>query len=181
VYVSTLGNPLVDYIVADTIVAPHEVATHMSGKMLHLPHTFFPTSHRWLYPLDLPLFGLDPSFDVSRVDLGLPYRRPPSSHFKADAANSSSSNKSNTVTSATSDAAFVFACFNKHLKIRSELFACWCSVLRRLPNAKLWLLEYPKESQAQLRQVIAVLFLMCGYASFHIVLLIYTPAHTMLV
>jgi hypothetical protein len=30
-------------------------------------------------------------------------------------------------------------------------------VLRRLPNAKLWLLEYPKESQAQLRQVIAVL------------------------
>lgn len=174
-YVSTLGNPLVDYTIADVIVAPQEVANHMSGKMIHLPHTFFPTSHRRLYPLASPLFGLDPSLDVSRVDLGLPYRSPPSSYSIPDEASSSSTNSSNsrsrssssssssgsgkaldtnaTKAITTSNAAFVFACFNKHLKIRSELFACWCSVLRRLPNAKLWLLEYPKESQAQLRQV----------------------------
>lgn len=143
VYVATLGNANVDYTVADVVVAPPPVAAHMAGNVLHLPGSFFPTSHRSLYPLDAPLFGLDPSLDARRPRLGLPDRQLPPSPFADLVA----------AANATSDAAFVFACFNKHLKIRAELFACWCSVLRRLPNAKLWLLKYPKESEAQLRQV----------------------------
>jgi hypothetical protein len=144
----------VDYTVADDIVAPPSVATFMSGRMLHLPGSFFPASHRALYPISKPLFGLDPSLDRSRPQLGLPYRTLPSQSAGATGADAlSNADDARPAAAATSDAAFVFACFNKHLKIRAELFACWCAVLRRLPNAKLWLLQYPKESEAQLRQV----------------------------
>ena len=53
-----------------------------------------------------------PHLLVSRGSLGLPLRDPHSG-------------------------AFVFACFNKHVKIRRELFDIWCQTLMQLPNARL--------------------------------------------
>lgn len=38
------------------------------------------------------------------------------------------------------EGAVVFACFNAHYKIGPESFACWMRLLRRLPEAVLWLL-----------------------------------------
>jgi hypothetical protein len=89
-----------------------------------MPHTFFPNSQPDIFPLNKPIFGIDPALDMSRTQYGLPLRKPPSSSSLISSRE-------------TSDAAFVFASFNKHLKIKSELFAVWASVLKRLPNSKL--------------------------------------------
>ena len=37
------------------------------------------------------------------------------------------------------DDAFLFCCFSNHYKITEEMFAAWIAILRRAPNAKLWL------------------------------------------
>jgi len=39
------------------------------------------------------------------------------------------------------DDAFVFCCFNQAVKITPEVFACWMTLLRRVPRAVLWLAE----------------------------------------
>jgi protein O-GlcNAc transferase len=51
VYMSTLGNPHVDYLVTDPVTVPEDLAQHMSGHMLYLPETFFPNSHAFMFPL----------------------------------------------------------------------------------------------------------------------------------
>jgi protein O-GlcNAc transferase len=42
-YPGTTAADFMDYLVADAIVAPQEDQTFYSEKLLHLPHTFFPT------------------------------------------------------------------------------------------------------------------------------------------
>lgn len=49
------------------------------------------------------------------------------------------------------DGTVVFACFAKHIKIKIELFDVWCDVLQQLPNAVLWLLRNPSESENRIR------------------------------
>lgn len=39
------------------------------------------------------------------------------------------------------DEGFVFCCFNQAVKITPEIFACWMSLLRRVPHSVLWLAE----------------------------------------
>ena len=131
VYVSTLGNANNDYIVVDRRIAPPDVAQYLTGHGLYMPTSFFPNSHPDLFPLDEPLFGMDPKYDTNRATLGVPAR--------------------NAAGGDPSAATFVFTTFNKHLKIRPELFDAWCSVLRRLPNSVLWMLRYPKDSEDRLR------------------------------
>lgn len=45
----------------------------------------------------------------------------------------------------------MLSCFNKHMKITPELWAVWMRVLSRAPNAVLWLLRFPKDSEENLR------------------------------
>lgn len=47
--------------------------------------------------------------------------------------------------------AVVLACFNAHYKIGPEVFACWIEILRRVPNAVLWLLQGHPQAQANLQ------------------------------
>jgi len=196
VYMSTLGNPFVDYVVGDlTALPPHLVDPHSenggesggknsgssvgensesggnsggnsggsnveggsgctelssaySGKVLYLPGSFFPNSHALLFPLNQPLFGVNPTLDKSRKALGLPKRAPPSPKPPPGRHNRT---QAHSVGLWYSDASFVFATFNKHLKIRSELFDVWCQALERLPLSVLWLLKYPPETEAALR------------------------------
>ena len=110
---STLGNPLVDYIVADPVALPRHVSQHMSGRVMHMPLSFFPNSHPLLFPVGKPLFGINPALDKSRAQLRLPYRAPPSQGGGGGWEATWESGES-------SDAAFVFCTFNKHLKIHSE-------------------------------------------------------------
>lgn len=39
------------------------------------------------------------------------------------------------------DEGFVFCCFNQAVKIAPEMFACWMSLLRKVPHSVLWLAE----------------------------------------
>ncbi len=47
--------------------------------------------------------------------------------------------------------AFVYACFNQSYKITEPVFARWCRILHRVPNAVLWLLVPQPTIQARLR------------------------------
>src|SRR6185437_13504920 len=42
-YPGTTGADFMDYLIADTIVAPHKDQPFFSEKLIHLPHTYFPT------------------------------------------------------------------------------------------------------------------------------------------
>ncbi|TSE20201.1 UDP-glucose:protein N-beta-glucosyltransferase [Tepidimonas alkaliphilus] len=48
--------------------------------------------------------------------------------------------------------AVVLACFNNPAKIQPETFACWMEILRRVPNAVLWLLAGHEGVEHRLRQ-----------------------------
>jgi predicted O-linked N-acetylglucosamine transferase (SPINDLY family) len=50
------------------------------------------------------------------------------------------------------DAAFVFVNFNTHYKIEPKIFAIWMRLLRKLPNAVLWLIRGTKSSAGNLRR-----------------------------
>lgn len=45
---------------------------------------------------------------------------------------------------------FVFCCFNQLFKVDPTVFDCWMRILKRVPNSVLWLLRFPKESEANL-------------------------------
>uniref|UniRef100_A0A7S0N0V8 protein O-GlcNAc transferase n=2 Tax=Pyramimonas obovata TaxID=1411642 RepID=A0A7S0N0V8_9CHLO len=47
----------------------------------------------------------------------------------------------------------ILASFNKHLKMCPEQFQVWLSVLGRVPNAWLWLLRFPRDSEVYLNQL----------------------------
>jgi len=54
-----------------------------------------------------------------------------------------------------SEDTFVFASFNKHMKIAPELFEVWMRILERVPNSVLWMLRFPKDSEDNLLAVAA--------------------------
>lgn len=45
---------------------------------------------------------------------------------------------------------FVFCSFNRSLKITAQIFACWCDLLRDVPNSVLWLLSGNGVARARL-------------------------------
>lgn len=49
------------------------------------------------------------------------------------------------------DGGFVFACFNQSVKITPEVFARWMSLLRRVPDSVLWVLEDNRWATANLK------------------------------
>merc|ERR1711988_903970 len=42
---------------------------------------------------------------------------------------------------------FIFCCFAQFHKICPRVFACWCRILKRCPNAVLWLLSWTTEGR----------------------------------
>jgi len=49
----------------------------------------------------------------------------------------------------------VFCNFNQAIKIDRDVFDVWMSIMRRVPNSVLWLLELPEASQPHLRRAAA--------------------------
>lgn len=46
---------------------------------------------------------------------------------------------------------FVFCNFNQLYKMDPDIFSTWMAVLRRVPNAVLWLLRFPPAGEANIR------------------------------
>jgi protein O-GlcNAc transferase len=46
----------------------------------------------------------------------------------------------------------ILCSFNQLYKIEPEIFAVWMSVLKRVPNAKIWILKFTDEGAAKLRE-----------------------------
>jgi protein O-GlcNAc transferase len=61
---TTTGAPWIDYLIADNFVTPPESAPYYSEKLLLMPHSYHPFSHRNFYPSNPPA--------VPRENLGLP-------------------------------------------------------------------------------------------------------------
>jgi protein O-GlcNAc transferase len=51
--------------------------------------------------------------------------------------------------------AFVFCCFNQAYKITPEIFACWMSLLRNVPDSVLWLLASNRQAGEHLKNAVA--------------------------
>ena len=137
---STLGNPNVDYIFGDlTALPPDSVATrHMSEKVVYLPRPFFPNSH----PQVLPLANESAETkQPAQVASGTGGAGNQTSHAPQSLSWASALVPSSL---AEPEGVFVFASFNKHVKLSSALFDVWCTVLGRLPKAKLWFEQTPQ-------------------------------------
>eukprot|EP00002_Diphylleia_rotans_P001791 TRINITY_DN11022_c0_g1_i1.p1 TRINITY_DN11022_c0_g1~~TRINITY_DN11022_c0_g1_i1.p1 ORF type:complete len:1017 (+),score=216.96 TRINITY_DN11022_c0_g1_i1:92-3142(+) len=50
------------------------------------------------------------------------------------------------------DEHFIFCNLNQLYKLDPETFACWCRILKRVPNGVMWLLRFPPEGESSIRQ-----------------------------
>ena len=50
------------------------------------------------------------------------------------------------------ESGFIFSCFNQTYKIDREVFACWMSLLRQVPDSFLWLFRSNSEAEANLKR-----------------------------
>eukprot|EP00242_Pyramimonas_sp_CCMP2087_P002004 CAMPEP_0198229818 /NCGR_PEP_ID=MMETSP1445-20131203/114322_1 /TAXON_ID=36898 /ORGANISM="Pyramimonas sp., Strain CCMP2087" /LENGTH=735 /DNA_ID=CAMNT_0043910293 /DNA_START=97 /DNA_END=2304 /DNA_ORIENTATION=+ len=56
VYIGSYGSSFIDYIISDTVASPPSSSAGHVEKFLYIPNTFFPNSHKQIYPP--PHFGL---------------------------------------------------------------------------------------------------------------------------
>ena len=119
----------IHYLVGDPVATPLKSAPFYSEKLLLLPRgtSRALASHRAVTDAD----GASPAvLDIpaarvhgeAHIDAG---DRPARSEFGLP------------------EQKFVFACFNSVGKMDPAVFRSWCRVVRRVPNALLWLLEFP--------------------------------------
>ena len=131
----------VHYLVGDPVATPLKSAPFYSEKLLLLPHgtSRAMASHRAVTDAD----GASPAvLDIpaarvhgeAQIDAG---DRPARSEFGLP------------------EQKFVFACFNSVGKMDPVVFRSWCRVVRRVPNALLWLLEFPPAVRSPLQMHLA--------------------------
>lgn len=124
-FCGSMGADFMQYLVCDAFVVPPNLRSFYSEKTLNLPHSYFANSHSASFGEEQLVAALGADFRRSRVTrarYGL------------------------------SDDAFVFCNFNQNYKIDPAVFAVWMRILKRVPNAVLWLLRFPAAAEAHLRQ-----------------------------
>ncbi|WP_332856269.1 O-linked N-acetylglucosamine transferase family protein [Duganella sp. S19_KUP01_CR8] len=117
VQIAWLGQPgssamaAVDYVLADAITLPPELAPHYTEQPLYLPHCFQPQDRRRPLPKPQPGHGGHGSHSGpgSRAALGLP------------------------------EPGFVYCCFGAAEHITPERYATWMRILQQVPDSVLWL------------------------------------------
>jgi protein O-GlcNAc transferase len=120
-WVATSGAPYMQHIVTDAVASPPEMALLYSEKLLLMPFSYFPSSIAWRHRrADLP--PPQPAKDhVKALRLSLKLPGPP-----------------------------IMSAFNQLWKIDADLWGCICRVLLRVPNATLWLQEFPEAARNNL-------------------------------
>jgi len=122
-YASTTGADFVDYMVSDRVVSGPEMAGHYSESLALMPSTFYPLNTRQ------PVAG---AFHTgTRKEMGLP-------PIRATAGGGSGS--------------FVWACFNRNLKIKPDIWKVWMQLLRDHPESVLWLRRFHIRVQDNLKK-----------------------------
>ena len=120
------GAHYMQYFVSDRIASPPRLAHLYSEKLAYMPHCYFVNDHMQSF-LDAGK-PLEPhEVDAVRATYELPPR----------------------------DKGVVLAMFNQLYKIDPTVFDTWCAVLKALPNAVLWLLQFPAAGEANIRAAAA--------------------------
>ena len=120
-WVSTSGAPYMQHIVSDAVASPPEMAPLYSEKLLLMPHSYFPSSIAWRHRRSHTLPPQPTSAEVQNLRLSLKLPSPP-----------------------------IMSAFNQLWKIDADLWSCICRVLLRVPNASLWLQEFPEAARSNL-------------------------------
>jgi protein O-GlcNAc transferase len=122
-WVATSGASYIQHIVTDAVASPPETAPLYSEKLLLMPHSYFPSSIAWRHRRSNTEPPQPTSAEVKALRLSLKLPAPP-----------------------------IMSAFNQLWKIDSELWSCICRVLLRVPDATLWLQEFPEAARNNLLQ-----------------------------
>ena len=122
-WVATSGAPYMQHIVTDAVASPPEMAPLYSEKLLLMPHSYFPSSIAWRQRRAHAPPPQPASDQVKALRLSLKLPGPP-----------------------------ILSAFNQLWKIDADLWGCICRVLLRVPNATLWLQEFPDAARSNLLQ-----------------------------
>lgn len=120
-WVATSGAPYIHHIVSDAVASPPEMAPLYSEKLLLMPHSYFPSSIAWRHRLRNAPPPQPTAADIKALRSTLKLPNPP-----------------------------IMSAFNQLWKIDATLWGCICRVLHRVPNATLWLQEFPEAARNNL-------------------------------
>lgn len=120
-WVATSGAPYIHHIVSDAVASPPEMAPLYSEKLLLMPHSYFPSSIAWRHRQTNAPPPQPTAADVKSLRSTLKLPNPP-----------------------------IMSAFNQLWKIDATLWGCICRVLHRVPNATLWLQEFPEAARNNL-------------------------------
>jgi predicted O-linked N-acetylglucosamine transferase (SPINDLY family) len=120
-WVATSGAPYIQHIVSDAIASPPEMAPLYSERLLLMPHSYFPSSIAWRHRRSNSPPPQPSAADIKALRMSLNLPGPP-----------------------------IMSAFNQLWKIDAELWGCICRVLLRVPNATLWLQEFPEAARINL-------------------------------
>ncbi|KAJ8602487.1 hypothetical protein CTAYLR_001222 [Chrysophaeum taylorii] len=115
IFPGTSGASFVDALFVDRYVVPPETAPTYSEKLVYLPGCYQINDYE-RHDFDRMLSSQEDSVDIMRASYNLP-KRP----------------------------AVVFCNFNKNDKLDPTSFGVWMSILRRVPDSVLWMLQPSKE------------------------------------
>jgi len=151
VYPGTMGSPWIDYLVADRFVAPPELQAHYTEALIYFPDSYQIN----FYPRrDLPLhLRSDDDSDrhvanrftadtLLRNEMWIQrFKALPPSLVLDDGSLPRSAHGLPPGTEETANPRVVFCNFNKIKKFDRASFGLWMSIMKRVPNSVLWLLE----------------------------------------
>jgi predicted O-linked N-acetylglucosamine transferase (SPINDLY family) len=114
-FMSTMGAPFVDYILADRLVIPEDFREWYDETLIDMPMGFFPNDRQR---------KASDKFK-NRTDLGLPETGP------------------------------ILCTFNQTRKVTPQILDCWAEVLKRVPDATLWMWDVNALGTQNLRRELA--------------------------
>ncbi len=117
------GSHYMQYYVTDQVASPQQLQHLYTEKLAYMPHCYFVNDHAQSYAEQAKELSAT-EIDVGRAQYGLPPR---------------------------SDG-IVLAMFNQLYKIDPQVFSVWCAVLKAVPTAVLWLLQFPPAGEANIRE-----------------------------
>lgn len=125
-YCGTMGADYIQYIVGDNTVLPAQYRPYLSEKVIAMPHSYYLNDY---------------AQSCAHCVMG------------GSGTANATGNATGKVTRSQyglSEDAFVYCNFNQGYKIDPVVFACWIRILKRVKNAVLWLLRFPKDMEANL-------------------------------
>ena len=155
----TSGAAYIQYVAVDPTVAPPRLARHFSERLLQLPQ-WHVTDYRYSHAFEVLKEGggglvlrgevVEKGAEKRSVAEGLAMAR-----RDLEGGPSSRTAKWPSVLSrrdaALPDEVPVFASFNQLYKVTPKYFQAWANALRRVGDARLWYLEFPRTAAKNLR------------------------------